>query len=82
MGVTLLIWENPDGTKIAYAITADDGHRFLSADIYVVNADGSGRVNLTKTDDAMEVHPTWSPDGRYIAYELMDTGQITVQEVR
>jgi Tol biopolymer transport system component len=75
------VW-NPDGTKIAYAITADDGHRFLSADIYVVNADGSGRVNLTKTDDAMEVHPTWSPDGRYIAYELMDTGQITVQEVR
>jgi Tol biopolymer transport system component len=75
------VW-NPDGTKIAFAITTDDGHQFLSADIYVVNADGSGLVNLTKTDDAMEVHPTWSPDGRYIAYEVMDTGQIAVQEVR
>ena len=40
--------------------------------IFVMNADGSGRVNLTPGADTTGeanagVEPTWSPDGR-IAY--------------
>ncbi len=37
-------------------------------DIYVVNSDGTEQTNLTNTPDISEVSPTWSPDGRYIAY--------------
>jgi Tol biopolymer transport system component len=36
-------------------------------DIYVVNADGSGLVRLTD-DPGADFDPTWSPDGRGIAY--------------
>lgn len=36
-------------------------------DIYTVNADGSGLKRLTTSED-LEFDPTWSPDGRAIAY--------------
>jgi TolB protein len=36
-------------------------------DIYTVNADGSGLKRLTTSKD-LEFDPTWSPDGRAIAY--------------
>nr|HID13872.1 serine/threonine-protein kinase [Anaerolineae bacterium] len=39
-----------------------------STDIYVANADGSGRICVAcQTCD--EAEPVWSPDGRYIVYQ-------------
>ena len=48
-------------------------------DIYVVDADGSGLRRLTSHRDS-EFDPTWSPDGRRIAYRRQDeeSGQIYV----
>ena len=73
---------SPGGDRLAYTITEDDGHQILSADIYVVNADGSGKALLRASDDVLEMHPAWSPDGRYIAYDDLATGRIFIQEVR
>jgi len=36
-------------------------------DVYVINADGTGRARVT-TDPAADFDPTWSPDGTRIAY--------------
>ena len=36
-------------------------------DIYVTNADGSGRQRLT-TNPGPDSDPAWSPDGRKIAF--------------
>ena len=52
---------NPPG-KIAFA--SDRAGNF---DIYVMNPDGSGLVQLTN-DPAEDTHPTWSPDGTKIAF--------------
>jgi Tol biopolymer transport system component len=51
----------------------------LMADIYVVNADGAGLTRLTD-DPHWEDHPSWSPDGRRIAYTEYSTS-ISLPEV-
>jgi TolB protein len=65
---------SPDGTEIAFkreqSDPASDG---LRADVWVMNADGSGQKKLTGDFDH-ESSPTWSPDGTKIAF--VDGGDI------
>ena len=59
---------NPVGRQIAYPDT--DNYDEGVCDIYIVNTDGSGVRNLTKTGGTVgEFAPAWSPDGTAIAYE-------------
>src|SRR5688572_5154761 len=47
------VW-SPDGTRIAFD---------LNSDVHVMNADGSGVINLTPGTFSADTSPTWSPDG-------------------
>ena len=73
---------NPGSDGLAFIVTEDDGHRILSSDVYVANADGTGRSILAATEQVLEMHPAWSPDGRFIAYDDLLTGRIYLLEVR
>jgi Tol biopolymer transport system component len=52
---------SPDGTKIAF--DSNQG----GAEIWVMNADGSGQTQLTD-NTAVDWHPAWSPGGSKIAF--------------
>jgi len=54
---------SPDGTKIVYEAAQAKG----KPDVYVMNADGTGRIQLT-THPARDENPDWSPDGTQIAF--------------
>lgn len=54
---------SPDGRRIAYSVASSG----TESDLYVVNADGSGIVQLTN-QPGIEAQPAWTPDSRSIGY--------------
>ncbi len=60
---------SPDGKWIAFMRDNDDGHTFISSEIYVVSKNGETIIQLTDTDNAIEMSPSWSPDGKQIICE-------------
>ncbi|MFN7399248.1 MAG: amidohydrolase, partial [Sandaracinobacter sp.] len=70
-----LAWEvqprfSPDGRRIAF--TSDRGG---GDNIWIMNADGSDKRQLTKEDFRLVYQPTWSPDGQFIAAKKHFTTQ-------
>jgi Tol biopolymer transport system component len=64
------VW-SPDGRKISFLnYQWDAGGDFLSTDVYVINADGSGQRNLTDEwkRRSIDIRPIWSPDWQRIAF--------------
>ena len=57
-----------DSTKIVYAIEEDDGHAITASDLYIINADGTGKKQLTNTPDRLETYPRWSPDDARVVF--------------
>jgi TolB protein len=56
---------SPDGTRIVYARSTDQGSR-----IYTMKSDGSDTVKVLETGvaNSFQVQPRWSPDGTRIVY--------------
>jgi len=58
---------SPDGKWIAYQSDYDGDEQW---DIFLVSPKTGKVVNLTQTREIAEMSPVWSPDSRYLAYEV------------
>ena len=66
------VW-SPDGKKIAFA--GSDNLEERKSDIYVMNADGTGKTSLTSSPmGTLALGPAWSPDGKRLAYSTLTFG--------
>lgn len=54
---------SPDGKQLAF-----ESYRTDDLDIWRINADGTGLINLTPDEPAYDYGPKWSPDGTRIAF--------------
>ena len=65
------VW-SPDGARIAFlggGPTEDHGN-----EIWLMNADGTGRVDITNDTSGHESEPDWSPDGSLLVYRKIQWG--------
>jgi len=73
---------SPDSRRIIYYVTIEDGHFLYDKDIYIINADGTGKIQLAVTPDEKEGGASWSPDGTKIAYRSETSGNIFVVKLK
>lgn len=81
---------SPDGSRIAFAsdrdrngtLPAGSDETKYAAELYVMDADGSHQRRLTRTKELDEQHPSWSPDGSWIAYARQGPGILIAQVMR
>jgi Tol biopolymer transport system component len=59
---------SPDGGQIAFAEETCYPDGLCTSDLWIVNADGSGRHRLFAPGDDYGYSPSWSPDGQWIAF--------------
>jgi Tol biopolymer transport system component len=74
------VWER-SGKWLIYMDDRDDGHRIISSDIFAVSPDGKTTVQLTTTDDSIEMYPQASSVEDKIVYSTL-AGEIFVLTYR
>ena len=68
---------SPNGFMIAY----QSGPSCGSDNIWVMNADGSGKRQVTMDTTAFHTWPRWSPDGQQIAFEWRSRSDTRYHEI-
>ncbi|MFW6350800.1 MAG: prolyl oligopeptidase family serine peptidase [Bacteroidota bacterium] len=66
----------PDGKSLAYTCKKLKGKEYAestNSDIYLYNIETGNTQNLTDFNEGYDKYPVFSPDGKYMAWESMET---------
>jgi len=71
------VW-SPDGSRIAFSGTKRDltssETTMEDTHVWVMNADGSNRVEIGESIDNRQGSPQWSPDGKFVYFSVQERG--------
>ncbi|MCD6354450.1 MAG: PD40 domain-containing protein, partial [Prolixibacteraceae bacterium] len=73
-------FKNVKGNIHSYSVSPTGKRALLGArgDIFSIPAKNGSTENLTKTQGVREIFPSWSPNGKYIAYYSDATGEYEI----
>lgn len=60
---------SPDGARLAFERTEDDGHAIVASDLFIYHVATRRLDRLTVTDDRIERRPSFAPDGARLAFD-------------
>ncbi len=73
-GIEQIAW-TPDSKQIAYSCKKMVGKAYATStnsDIYLYDLDSKTTKNLTEANKGYDLNPSFSPDGKYMAWESME----------
>jgi len=81
-GVGHIAW-SPDGTEITYTSKkVDDMMTSTNSDLYVVNIQTGETRNITSSNLGYDFYPSYSPDGKWIAYRSQERAGFESDRIR
>ncbi len=72
---------SPDGRYLIFMSDVDDGYKYIDSDIWIFDTVSENRIQLTNTENIIEMYPQWSNDGKEAVFHDLE-GNIYIAKLK